>query len=88
VSPVRLETINTTADHRLLNQLAVQTGGTMVYPDNMTSLTEQIRNSAAAKPVMRQITRTQSIIHLKWIFGVILLMLSIEWFIRKYTGGY
>ena len=88
VSPVRLETINITADHRLMNQLAVQTGGSMAYPENMASLVDAIKNSAQAKPVMREITRTQSIIHLKWIFAVILLLLSVEWFIRKYSGGY
>lgn len=88
VSPLRLETINTTADHQLLNQLAVQNGGQMVYPDNMQTLTSLINESAAAKPVMREIVRTQSIINLKWICFVLLALLGIEWFVRKFNGGY
>ena len=88
ITPVRLESINTTADHRLLNQLAVQSGGNMVYPDAMTALSESIKNSAAAKPVLREITKTQSIINLKWIFFVILILFGIEWFVRKFNGGY
>lgn len=88
ISPLRLESINTTADHRLLNQLAVQTGGKMVYPDQIASLTDIINQSAAAKPVMREIIKTQSVINLKWIFFLILTLLSIEWFVRKFMGGY
>jgi len=88
VSPLRLETINTTADHQLLNQLAVQNGGQMVYPDKMQTLTSLINESAAAKPVMREIVRTQSIINLKWICFVLLGLLGIEWFVRKFNGGY
>ncbi len=88
VLPVRLETINTTADHRLLNQIATQTGGIMVGEQDMLSLADTIRNSAAAKPIMRQVTRTQSVINLQWIFGILLAFLAVEWFVRKYMGGY
>lgn len=88
ILPVRLETINTTADHRLLNQLATQSGGSMVQPDQMDQLAERIRSSSTAKPILREITRTQSMIHLKWIFAIILTCLSLEWFVRKFMGGY
>jgi len=60
----------------------------MVYPDNMQTLTSLINESAAAKPVMREIVRTQSIINLKWICFVLLALLGIEWFVRKFNGGY
>lgn len=88
ISPVTLETINTTADHQLLNQMAVQTGGTFVQQTDMTKLADLIRASTAAKPILREITRTQSVIHLKWIFAILLLLLSAEWFVRKFMGGY
>ena len=88
VLPVRLETINTTADHRLLNQIATQTGGEMAVEQNMHSLADTIRKSAVAKPVMRQVTRTQSVINLQWIFAILLVLLGVEWFMRKYVGGY
>lgn len=88
VLPVRLETINTTADHRLLNQIATQTGGIMVGEQDMLALADTIRNSAAAKPIMREVIRTQSVINLQWIFGILLAFLAVEWFVRKYMGGY
>ena len=83
-----LETINTTANHQLLNQMAVQTGGTFVHQNDIAQLENIIRESTAAKPIMREITRTQSVIHLKWIFAILLILLSAEWFVRKFMGGY
>lgn len=88
ISPVRLETINTTANHKILNQLAVESNGKMLYPDQINQLQDIIGSSASAKPVMREITTTRSIINLKWIFFAILGLLIVEWFIRKFNGSY
>ena len=88
ISPIRLETINTTANHSLLNQLAVQSGGQMVYADQLEKLITTIEQSSSAKPVMRETIKTQSIINLKWIFFLILGLLGVEWFVRKFNGGY
>ena len=88
ISPVRLETINTTANHKILNQLAVESNGKMLYPDQISQLQDIIGQSASAKPVMREITTTRSIINLKWIFFAIIGLLIIEWFIRKFNGSY
>ncbi len=88
ISPIRLETINTTANHALLNQLAVQSGGQMVYADQLEKLVTSIEQSSSAKPVLRETIKTQSIINLKWIFFLILALLGVEWFVRKFNGGY
>ena len=88
ISPIRLETLNTTANHKLLNQISTQTGGEMVLPDQITELKSLIAENANAKPVLREITKTQSIINLKWIFFLILIFLAGEWFVRKFNGGY
>ncbi len=88
ISPVRLETINTTANHNLLNQLATESNGQMVYSDQLDILIKTIEDSASAKPVLREVVKTQSIINLKWIFFLILGLLGVEWFVRKFNGGY
>ncbi len=88
ISPVRLETLNTTANHKILNQLAVESNGKMIYPDQLAELKNLIEQSANAKPVLREITSTRSIINLKWIFFLILSLLAFEWFIRKFNGSY
>jgi len=88
ISPVRLETINTTADHRILNQMAVESGGKMFGENEMAAIAELIQQQAGAKPVMREIVKTQSIINLKWIFFLVLGLLALEWFVRKFNGSY
>jgi hypothetical protein len=88
ISPVRLESINTTADHSILNQMAVESGGKMFSENEISSIAELIKQQAGAKPVMREIVKTQSVINLKWIFFLVLGLLAIEWFVRKFNGSY
>lgn len=88
ISPLRLEVLNTTANHNLLYQLAENTNGAMVYPDQIPELAGKIRSGENAKPVLREEIKTQSIINLKWLFFVIAGLIAIEWFMRKYLGAY
>lgn len=88
VSPMELEATNTVADHHLLYQLSERTGGKLYYPNQLDKLTEQLLNDTQIKPVLYDTFRTQPFINLKWIFALIVLLLSLEWFVRKYQGGY
>ena len=87
VQPVQLEAFNTTADHGLLRLLAQEYGGEMVYPSNLAALATTL-TTKDIKPVLYQTTKTRSIINLKWIFFLILGLLSLEWFGRRYHGAY
>jgi hypothetical protein len=88
VQSIQLEIFETTADHRLLNLLSSKNGGQVVYPDNMEKLAEMINAKGFAKPVLYDTVKTQSLIHLKWIFFLLLLLLTAEWFMRRYFGAY
>ncbi len=88
VQAIQVEVFETTADHRLLHLLSSKNDGAVVYPANMESLLEMIDVKGVAKPVLYNTVQTRSLIHLKWIFFLILTLLSIEWFMRKYFGGY
>jgi hypothetical protein len=88
ITPMELEAANTVADHQLMYQLAEQSGGKMFYPGQVKQLTEFLSNSENIKPVMYDTFKTQPFINLKWIFFLIVLLFSIEWFTRKWFGGY
>ncbi|MEO6132531.1 MAG: hypothetical protein ABIQ02_11830, partial [Saprospiraceae bacterium] len=88
VQPVQLETLETTADHGLLRQLAEMHGGSLVYADDMSKLGELILNDQQIKPVLYSSTQTRPLIHLKWLCLILLAALSLEWFLRRYYGGY
>ncbi len=88
IQPVQLETLSSTADHGLLRMLAEQYGGRVVTPDQMASLARDILENDAIKPVLYSSTQTRPLIHLKWLCLALLVTLCLEWFLRRYYGGY
>ena len=87
VQPIQLALYETTADHAVLRALANQFGGSMVYPKDMASIADSIK-ARTMKPIMYTTTKTESAMNLKWIFGILILLLAAEWFLRRYFGGY
>jgi hypothetical protein len=87
VSTQQLELQNLTADFDLLRKLAVATGGTFAKFDQWDNLQQEITRTEA-RSIIRSEERYDSIIHLKWIFFLLLLLISAEWFLRKYFGSY
>lgn len=88
IEKMQLELNDLTARHYILAGLSEKTGGTMVYPQNLSSLADTILNSREWKPVLYEQSFTTTVIHLKWVFFLILVLLSAEWFLRRYFGSY
>ncbi|MCH2198795.1 MAG: hypothetical protein MK081_08420 [Flavobacteriales bacterium] len=88
IAPVQLEMATTTADHKLLYQLAIDNGGDMVYPDQVAQLATMIEESGNAVAVSYERKKLSDLINLPWILGLILLLLSLEWLLRKRSGSY
>lgn len=88
IQPVQLEALSSTADHGLLRQLAAQYGGRVVQASNVGELANDILNNESIKPVLYSSTQTRPLIHLKWLCLILLAALSLEWFLRRYYGGY
>lgn len=88
IRPIQLESFTTTANHGLLKLMSQKYDGTTVYQDNMMALADSIFAKSTIKPVLYSTNQTRSIINLKWIFFLILFLLSIEWFFRRYFGAY
>ena len=88
VKPIQLEVFETTADHSLLRLLSSKYGGSMVYPSNVSSIANLIQTKETVKPTIYQTSKTRSVINLKWIFFILFSLLVLEWFLRRYFGGY
>lgn len=88
VESVQLEQFDLTARHGLLKSLSEKYNGTMVYPEGITLLADSLLTSDKIKPVMYQSRSTRPIIYMKWLFFLILGLLSLEWFLRRYFGSY
>ena len=83
-----LEEMNTTADFGLMNQLASAYHGEFVYANQIASLKDKIAKNKAVTSILRSETTTESLINWKWLFVILLLLLSLEWFVRKRMGLY
>ena len=88
VKKVELEYLETVADHRLLNTLAAQQGGKMIYPKDMATLTAMLEKREDIKDVAYMQTDFLDLIHFKWLFFVLLVLLATEWYLRKHYGSY
>ncbi|MFN7115627.1 MAG: hypothetical protein ACK4TA_02450 [Saprospiraceae bacterium] len=88
VQPVQVELFETTANHNLLRLLSDKYGGAVVYPNNIASIVDMIEQKGTVKPVIYETAKTRPVINLKWIFFLLLLLLTGEWFMRRYFGAY
>jgi hypothetical protein len=88
VQPIQLERYETTANHGMLRLLSEKYGGALVYPSEMNSIAELIRSKESVKPIIFLTDQTKPLIHLKWLFFLLLGLLTTEWFLRRYFGGY
>ena len=88
VNALRLEYINTIADHNMLAQFARENNGTMVYPPNMGELTERIQSMKEVVSVAYENKQLKELINIKWIAFLIIALLSAEWLLRKRAGTY
>ena len=88
VQPIQLESFVTTADHGLLRMLSDQYGGELVYPNAIASISDKIKTQKSVKPILYQTTKTRSVINLKWVFFLLMGLLVVEWFLRRYHGAY
>lgn len=82
-----LEALNTTADHEMLRNLSDKTGGKYFHQTNMNVIVELVK-AKNLKSVMYTTEELNDIINLPWIFFIILVLVCLEWFIRKYKGSY
>jgi hypothetical protein len=85
---LQLEEMRTRAEHQVLYQLANQHGGAMHHLADLDKIASEIDSKNQLKPILYDTFITESAINLKWIFFLLLALISVEWFIRKYLGGY
>jgi hypothetical protein len=86
VQAQQLEATQSRADHNLLAQVARRSGQRLYFPQQLRQLAQDIRK-ANYKPVLYEQEDLQDLINLKWLFFLLLGLLTVEWATRKYSGG-
>ncbi|WP_183556687.1 hypothetical protein [Mucilaginibacter sp. SP1R1] len=86
IKPLNLETRQSAANHMLLNTIAKQSGGQLLYPAQLSKLADIIRKNDNVKTVVYEDKHYSDLVDAKWLFVLIVLLLSSEWFLRKREG--
>jgi hypothetical protein len=86
VKALNLETRQSAANQQLLNTIAKQSDGQMLQPNQVSQLADLIRENDNIKTVVYEDKHYSDIIDVKWLFVLIVLLLSGEWFLRKREG--
>ena len=76
----------TTANHQLLYTMAQQNGGKMFMPDKLLNIADELAQNGQIKTVSYEDRKYEELISFKWLFALIMALLSIEWLLRKRNG--
>jgi hypothetical protein len=87
VKEQNIEPLNGVADFGLLRKLSKATGGKFYNSDNWNKLVTDLRKTKP-KELIHSEESFNPLIHVKWLFFLLLLLISTEWFSRKYLGSY
>jgi hypothetical protein len=88
VSTLVIESIATSANHSLLYKLAKKNDGEMYAPKDLLKLQNLLLQREDILPVSYTEKKLKELINLKWVFFLLLALLSLEWFLRKRNGAY
>lgn len=88
VTELQLEQSDPVANHQLLFNISDVTGGQLLNLSTLLSVKELLKKDEKLVDVIYQEKEVDDLINLRILFFLILLLLGIEWFVRKRNGGY
>lgn len=86
VSEIKTEAENLIANKNLMDKMASSTGGKSFMADDLDGLEKALRDDDSIRPMSYSDTSTASLMSFKWLFALIVLLFSAEWFLRKFWG--
>lgn len=86
VTDYQVEEQFTNSNHKKLQKLADRTGGKLFYGNQSNNFIQELINNKNYYSTLKSVPKEQNLIDWKWILALAALLLSLEWFIRKYYG--
>ena len=88
VNAISIESRRLQADFNLLYRLASESNGKMIFPQQMDKLPRLLKENQQVKTRIVFNSKTEGLNNIWYILALVLLLLSLEWFLRKYFGLY
>ena len=86
VKAIQLEQLYTVANHKILFQLANISGGKLFYPNQSDKIITAIKKSKNNLISISTKEKLKDMINIPMILLILLILISLEWFLRKYNG--
>jgi len=86
VRAIQLEQLYTVANHKLLFQLANISGGKLFYPNQLDKIITAIKKSKNNFISVSSKEKLKGMINIPLVLLILLILISLEWFLRKYNG--
>ena len=88
VTDISLENLESSANHNLLNQMADKANGGFYRLDQTEKLLKDIGERNDIVKITSEKSSFVELIDYKWIFFLLIILLGIEWFVRRRAGSY
>ena len=88
VQEIFIETANIVADFDLLKNISQTTDGKFFSSRDLDKVSKEIRSNNNIKPIAKYNKKYSMLLDSPWYLAAIILLLAIEWFLRKWHGGY
>ncbi len=86
VEEMNLERATSKADVFVMKQLANSSGGNFYFLNESEKMTKEVLAREDIKPIEHSSVEMKELIHNKWIFFLIIMLLGAEWVVRKRYG--
>jgi len=86
VADFEVEQQFSSANYKKLEKLANRTEGKLFFKNQENTLFENLIKNERFFTVQKSNTKKQDLIHWKWILFIVVGLLALEWFLRKYFG--
>ncbi|WP_418645196.1 VWA domain-containing protein [Tenacibaculum insulae] len=86
ITDYQIEEQFTNANYKKLNSLALKTKGELFYANKVKNLLDKLSSDESYYTVQKSTTKKQNLIDWQWMLFLAIILLAIEWFIRKYYG--
>ncbi len=88
VDAIQLEAINLQANFDFLRKISAKGGGDFYTQQQLDKLIRDIINKEDIVNIQKQYIQFKELISFPWIWGILVVLISIEWFLRKQMGSY
>lgn len=88
VQPLQLEYLNLTADHNVLKAMSTESNGQFFHYKKMDQLWPVLEKSVTLKPILITEKSTKTFLSMPFLLLLLLILLGLEWGIRRYIGIY